>query len=76
MREIVHLQTGQCGNQVGSKFWEVLSDEHGIDGNGSYVGDSPQLQLDRINVYYNEAAERKYVPVSYTHLTLPTICSV
>ena len=62
MREIVHLQTGQCGNQVGSKFWEVLSDEHGIDGNGSYVGDSPQLQLDRINVYYNEAAERKYVP--------------
>ena len=61
MREIVHLQTGQCGNQVGTKFWEVLSDEHGIDGNGNYVGTSP-LQLDRINVYYNEAAERKYVP--------------
>lgn len=55
MREIVHLQTGQCGNQVGTKFWEVLSDEHGIDGNGNYVGTSP-LQLDRINVYYNEAS--------------------
>ncbi|WFD07191.1 Tubulin beta chain (Beta tubulin) [Malassezia vespertilionis] len=62
MREIVHLQTGQCGNQVGSKFWEVLSDEHGIDGNGNYTGDTPELQLDRINVYYNEAADKKYVP--------------
>ena len=61
MREIVHLQTGQCGNQVGYKFWEVLSDEHGIDGNGAYVGNSP-LQLERINVYYNQAAENRYVP--------------
>lgn len=31
MREIVHVQAGQCGNQIGSKFWEVISDEHGID---------------------------------------------
>ena len=23
MREIVHVQAGQCGNQIGSKFWEV-----------------------------------------------------
>ena len=61
MREIVHLQTGQCGNQVGTKFWEVLSDEHGLDGSGNYVGTSP-LQLERINVYYNEAADNKYVP--------------
>lgn len=50
MREIVHLQTGQCGNQVGSKFWEVLSEEHGIDNTGQYVGTSDQ-QLDRIDVY-------------------------
>uniref|UniRef100_A0A452ZEH1 Tubulin beta chain n=1 Tax=Aegilops tauschii subsp. strangulata TaxID=200361 RepID=A0A452ZEH1_AEGTS len=24
MREILHIQGGQCGNQIGSKFWEVL----------------------------------------------------
>ena len=36
MREIVHIQAGQCGNQIGSKFWEVISDEHGIDPNGQY----------------------------------------
>uniref|UniRef100_A0A9J8B6K1 Tubulin, beta 2A class IIa n=1 Tax=Cyprinus carpio carpio TaxID=630221 RepID=A0A9J8B6K1_CYPCA len=61
MREIVHIQAGQCGNQIGAKFWEVISDEHGIDPTGSYQGDS-KLQLERINVYYNEASGNKYVP--------------
>ncbi|OCT60245.1 tubulin beta-6 chain [Xenopus laevis] len=61
MREIVHLQIGQCGNQIGSKFWEVISDEHGINNHGSYQGDS-DLQLERINVYFNEAHSHKYVP--------------
>lgn len=78
MREILHLQTGQCGNQVGlsriallvqrralfepsgvsqigAKFWEVISDEHGVDPTGTYRGDS-DLQLERINVYFNEGA--------------------
>ncbi|KAF3846254.1 hypothetical protein F7725_003332 [Dissostichus mawsoni] len=61
MREIVHLQAGQFGNQIGAKFWEVISDEHGIDPTGAYHGDS-DLQLDRISVYYNEATGGKYVP--------------
>ena len=25
MRELVHIQGGQCGNQIGAKFWEVRS---------------------------------------------------
>ena len=62
MREIVHIQAGQCGNQIGSKFWEVISDEHGIDQTGHYIGDKEQ-QLERINVYYNEAGTNQvYVP--------------
>ncbi|XP_023579192.1 tubulin beta-4B chain-like [Octodon degus] len=61
MREIVHIQAGQCGNQIGAKFWEVISDEHGINPTGTYHGDS-DLQLDRISVYYNEATGGKYVP--------------
>lgn len=61
MREIVHVQAGQCGNQIGSKFWEIISDEHGVDTTGVYKGES-DLQLDRINVYYNEASSGKYVP--------------
>merc|ERR1712038_407916 len=54
MREIVHLQAGQCGNQIGAKFWEIISDEHGIDPTGAYTGTS-ELQMERIEVYYNEA---------------------
>ena len=61
MREIVHVQAGQCGNQIGAKFWEVISDEHGIDPTGTYQGDS-DLQLERINVYFNEATGGRYVP--------------
>ncbi|XP_044763115.1 tubulin beta chain-like [Coccinella septempunctata] len=61
MREIVHIQAGQCGNQVGAKFWEVISDEHGLDPCGNYHGDS-DLQLERVNVYYQEASGGNFVP--------------
>ncbi|XP_040588790.1 tubulin beta-1 chain isoform X3 [Mesocricetus auratus] len=61
MREIVHIQIGQCGNQIGTKFWEVIGEEHGIDCAGIDSGASV-LQLERINVYYNEAYGKKYVP--------------
>jgi tubulin beta len=47
---------------LSSQFWEIISDEHGIDASGSYHGDSC-LQLERINVYYNEAAG-EYLDVS------------
>ncbi|KAK2121475.1 hypothetical protein P7K49_002861 [Saguinus oedipus] len=42
------------------RFWEVISDEHGINSTGIYCGDS-DLQLERINVYYNEASGGRYV---------------
>ncbi|KAJ8446829.1 hypothetical protein Cgig2_016139 [Carnegiea gigantea] len=61
MREILHIQGGQCGNQIGSKFWEVVCEEHGIDPTGRYAGTS-DLQLERVNVYYNEASCGRYVP--------------
>ncbi|EAT43521.1 AAEL005084-PA [Aedes aegypti] len=61
MREIVHLQVGQCGNQIGSKFWETISDEHGINPTGMYQGNN-DLQLERIDVYYSEANGYRYVP--------------
>jgi len=61
MREILHIQGGQCGNQIGSKFWEVVCEEHGIDPTGRYAGTS-DLQLERVNVYYNEASCGRFVP--------------
>ncbi|KAL2547540.1 Tubulin beta-6 chain [Forsythia ovata] len=61
MREILHIQAGQCGNQIGGKFWEVVCGEHGINPAGNYVGNS-RVQLERVNVYYNEASGGRYVP--------------
>jgi len=60
MREIVHIQAGQCGNQIGTKFWEVICGEHGVSPTGKYEGKS-DVQLERINVYFSEATGR-YVP--------------
>jgi tubulin beta len=53
----------QCGNQIGNKFWEVISEEHGINREGGYEGDNPQL-LERAGVYFNEAHKNKFVPRS------------
>jgi TnpA family transposase len=32
--DIVHMQAGQRGNQMGTKFLEVVCDVHGISGGG------------------------------------------
>jgi len=60
-REIVCIAGGQCGNQIGAKFWEVACKEHGISEGGEYEGDNDN-QLERIQVYYNEASGGRYVP--------------
>ncbi|KII64252.1 Tubulin beta-2 chain [Thelohanellus kitauei] len=62
MREIVHLQVGQCGNQIGTKFWETILGEHGLKCDGSYCGTNPS-QKERLSVYFNEANDGdRYVP--------------
>lgn len=63
MREIVHISAGQCGNQIGTQFWERICSEHGLDNDGYYVGSNP-LEKKGLNVYFNEASSGKYVPRS------------
>lgn len=62
MREIISLQIGQCGNQVGEKFWEVIAREHGLTTDGSFQGND--LQKQRLNVYFSESSSGRYVPRS------------
>ncbi|KAG7089982.1 Tubulin beta-2 chain [Marasmius oreades] len=66
-REIINLQVGQAGNQVGESFWNALLLEHGLDQSGAYVGTNP-LQTARLDVYFTEVAhtnsQSKYVPRS------------
>jgi tubulin epsilon len=36
-RELITIQVGQCGNQIGSRFWELLLEEHAkYNPEGSY----------------------------------------
>ncbi|XP_049848104.1 tubulin beta chain-like [Schistocerca gregaria] len=63
MREILHLQAGQAGNQIGQYFWQTISQEHGLDELGTFVGDS-EVQRERIDVYYAEGSNGRYVPRS------------
>ena len=51
------------------QFWEVISDEHGIDPTGTYHGDS-DLQLERINVYFNEATGENSASTTQYSLTV------
>lgn len=53
MKEIINVQVGQCGNQIGAKFWEYISEEHGLQTDGTYKGDNGS-QLERITSYYKE----------------------
>lgn len=61
MREIINIQCGQCGCQMGADFWELATDEHGLDLSGGDVDKDP-LRLQRANVFFSETAGTKYVP--------------
>jgi len=76
VREIVHVQVGQCGNQVGMAFWGAVTLEHdlkvktmkwdpeatGQDADGDGLADA----LEKIDVYYRGTSDErttcKWVP--------------
>lgn len=59
-KEIVTLQVGQCGNQVGSKFYERLCGEHGIGAGGALE----EEKEDRKEVFFYESSQGLYHPRS------------
>eukprot|EP00878_Enallax_costatus_P011759 GHUV01012275.1.p1 GENE.GHUV01012275.1~~GHUV01012275.1.p1 ORF type:complete len:179 (+),score=43.49 GHUV01012275.1:216-752(+) len=60
-REIINLQVGQCGNQVGSEFWRKLCQEHGISKDGM-LEDFATQGGDRKDVFFYQADDEHYVP--------------
>ena len=48
---------------MGAAFWETISEEHGINETGDFIG-TKELQRERIGVYYSEGSEGRYVPRS------------
>jgi tubulin gamma len=60
-REIITLQVGQCGNQIGMEFWKLLCQEHGIRNDGileSYA----ETGTDRKDVFFYQADDEHYIP--------------
>jgi len=62
-REIITLQVGQCGNQIGTEFWSKLCSEHGISKSGSFDGaDGFFPGIDRKDVFFYQADDNRYIP--------------
>ncbi|XP_067928170.1 tubulin gamma-1 chain-like [Watersipora subatra] len=60
-RDIITLQVGQCGNQVGMEFWKQLCLEHGINPEG-ILEDFATEGIDRKDVFFYQADDEHYIP--------------
>ncbi|CAG8594143.1 13633_t:CDS:10 [Ambispora gerdemannii] len=60
-RELITIQTGQCGNQIGMEFWGQLCAEHGISQDG-ILEDFATEGGDRKDVFFYQADDEHYIP--------------
>ena len=66
MKEIININIGQCGVQIGDVCWELFCLEHGIEYDGKYslekfMGDNNNNNL---NTLFYETEKGKYIPKS------------
>eukprot|EP01013_Petalomonas_cantuscygni_P032259 TRINITY_DN58739_c0_g1_i1.p1 TRINITY_DN58739_c0_g1~~TRINITY_DN58739_c0_g1_i1.p1 ORF type:complete len:476 (+),score=119.68 TRINITY_DN58739_c0_g1_i1:205-1632(+) len=60
-REVITLQVGQCGNQIGAEFWKRLCAEHGIQPDGTCSNAALQAG-DRKDVFFYQADDNHFIP--------------
>ena len=60
-REIITIQAGQCGNQIGMEFWKQLCVEHGISREG-ILEEWATNGTDRKDVFFYQADDEHYIP--------------
>ncbi|KAF2397784.1 tubulin-domain-containing protein [Trichodelitschia bisporula] len=60
-REIITIQAGQCGNSVGSQFWQQLCQEHGINQDGN-LEEFATEGGDRKDVFFYQSDDTRYIP--------------
>ncbi|KAI5312879.1 hypothetical protein L3X38_042053 [Prunus dulcis] len=60
-REIITLQVGQCGNQIGMELWKQLCLEHGISKEG-ILEDFATQGGDQKDVFFYQADDQHYIP--------------
>jgi tubulin gamma len=61
MKKIISLQIGQCGNQIGYRFWQRLAQEHGIEPDGVLLRPNDTIE-DRKDIFFYAADDGRYVP--------------
>ncbi|KAG2415197.1 tubulin gamma chain [Aspergillus terreus] len=60
-REIITIQAGQCGNNVGAQFWQQLCLEHGISQDGN-LEEFANEGGDRKDVFFYQSDDTRYIP--------------
>ena len=68
VREVLTINVGQAGIQLGQAVWFQYNGEHQIDGRGKRAPDAPKD--DSFKVFYEETGSGQFVPrnVSVTYL--------
>lgn len=72
-REIITIQAGQCGNSIGSQFWQQLCQEHGISQDGN-LEDFATEGGDRKDVFYYQSDDTRYIPRAILIDLEPRVC--
>lgn len=64
MSEIIQIQVGQCGNQLGSAFWETICQEHEIDSTGFATEAQKPIHLQRVAAFFSLLENGRFIPHS------------
>uniref|UniRef100_A0A1I7XXX3 Tubulin gamma chain n=1 Tax=Steinernema glaseri TaxID=37863 RepID=A0A1I7XXX3_9BILA len=60
--EVISVQLGQCGNQIGIEFWKSLCEEHGIAPDGTLTEEDSGVDFK--DVFFYQADDCRYIPRS------------
>jgi hypothetical protein len=77
-RELITIQVGQCGNQMGRRFWELALEEHlGSAGGGGYFDEAMSTFFRHVDSRYADqslsrprSVLNKWSPLWWCHLVL------
>ncbi|KAI0787049.1 tubulin alpha [Irpex lacteus] len=64
MREVISLQVGQAGVQIGNACWELYTLEHGLSPDGRLVAGAQSKNDSGFSTFFSETGSGKYVPRS------------
>ncbi|CAD8207225.1 unnamed protein product [Paramecium pentaurelia] len=64
MKEIITIQVGQGGIQVGNACWELFCLEHQIQSNGQVINQQVIEKDDKLRTFFSESDHQKLVPRS------------